>query len=851
MFAVGQLPYTRAGWHGGALVDADSLTGSPPRLFSLTVTGTATQVQALKAVPGGTETDDRAIGGFVPVSASPSFSCGSYPWGILMVHSVSAGAARVVAVNVTELMVRNVGAFPRELRDYRGWRFMVGQDGNGHAVAMTYGLTECWGWSSALVFDGLTFGRPAETSFERIEDIPEQGEVVAVAASGRRYHFDATSYAYRPLPTDRLTFEGSTLRAWSHDEQLLAEVDLPAPIVAPFGFTGSVRCLLRGVHGPAVATVEAATELKLYRYEELTAEGCPASVADLSSLSFAEVANGQDYIVYSSLYSQTPFSSFVHHGPLDQVASGRLGPAGTGYRLLLGRIGQTNSVDMTCVDSSLLTSHLGACAAAALWTARWDGSEPGRPARTVIRDISSYTDEGGWFLAVTMPGGAIELVGESGQVVPTPISLLAYSQMSPGDEEYVSLRVKRAPSLQSGEVHLAFDPAVFELRSVSVATGAQQRGFTIGGWAVDDSTARFTLSAPAPLPRNVASLELAVVRIGVRPDAPPGASAIRVAAPTRLRRPDASPFELQLAEAPFFISCPPYDVDLDGAVTAADAILALRQVVGLDVPTPRQQCAADVDADQTVTVADAVAILRRAAGIAKSEPVGVPGAGGGDQRVVWKVIGDAVDGQARVWTAQLEAPEPILGFSLEAAAQPGRAASVSVASAVGWLSAAAPGEIGRVAAVTMQPALAQVTISMSSAGSAPADLEAPLVRAGIAVGQSGTVYRWSEQRLGADLVPDAVPHIVRTAIHQNHPNPFNPQTTIRFDLAEAGLVSLRVFDAHGRCVRTLVDGSKPAGSHTTVWDGRDTTGAPVASGVYWYRIQTAGYDDVRSMTLVR
>ena len=60
------------------------------------------------------------------------------------------------------------------------------------------------------------------------------------------------------------------------------------------------------------------------------------------------------------------------------------------------------------------------------------------------------------------------------------------------------------------------------------------------------------------------------------------------------------------------------------------------------------------------------------------------------------------------------------------------------------------------------------------------------------------------------------------ALRQNHPNPFNPQTTIRFELAEAGPVTLAVFDAAGRLVRTLI-----ADNGSAAWDGRDGDGRGV------------------------
>lgn len=85
----------------------------------------------------------------------------------------------------------------------------------------------------------------------------------------------------------------------------------------------------------------------------------------------------------------------------------------------------------------------------------------------------------------------------------------------------------------------------------------------------------------------------------------------------------------------------------------------------------------------------------------------------------------------------------------------------------------------------------------------------------------------------------------------NYPNPFNPSTTIEFRLPERGQVSLKIFDAAGRLVRTIDGGVRGAGRHTIVWDGRGAGRRPAASGVYLYRIETAHGAATGKMTLIR
>ncbi len=88
-------------------------------------------------------------------------------------------------------------------------------------------------------------------------------------------------------------------------------------------------------------------------------------------------------------------------------------------------------------------------------------------------------------------------------------------------------------------------------------------------------------------------------------------------------------------------------------------------------------------------------------------------------------------------------------------------------------------------------------------------------------------------------------------LEQNAPNPFNPRTSIRFRIREASAVRLAVYDVNGRHVRALVDGPMQPGYHTAAWDGTDSQGRAVASGVYLYLLTSAEGTLVRRMLLVR
>ncbi len=92
---------------------------------------------------------------------------------------------------------------------------------------------------------------------------------------------------------------------------------------------------------------------------------------------------------------------------------------------------------------------------------------------------------------------------------------------------------------------------------------------------------------------------------------------------------------------------------------------------------------------------------------------------------------------------------------------------------------------------------------------------------------------------------------VATALHQNEPNPFNPTTTISFDLASSMRVTVAVYDVSGRLVKRLVEGARDAGANHVTWDGKDDGGNRVATGVYIYRLNAGSFSESRKMVLLK
>ena len=84
------------------------------------------------------------------------------------------------------------------------------------------------------------------------------------------------------------------------------------------------------------------------------------------------------------------------------------------------------------------------------------------------------------------------------------------------------------------------------------------------------------------------------------------------------------------------------------------------------------------------------------------------------------------------------------------------------------------------------------------------------------------------------------------SLHQNFPNPFNPSTVIKYDLPKEGFVKIKIYDLTGREIRSLVNEFKQAGSYSTVFNG-----ANLSSGVYFYKLETENFRQIKRMVLLK
>ena len=241
----------------------------------------------------------------------------------------------------------------------------------------------------------------------------------------------------------------------------------------------------------------------------------------------------------------------------------------------------------------------------------------------------------------------------------------------------------------------------------------------------------------------------------------------------------------------------PLDVDGDGQITVIDlAIVAL--FYGTQVPVG-VNLLADVNADGLVDLADLAAVAQ-----------GIDAAGGGlNQLALWEV-------EAALFAAVEQAAEFEGG-----AGAPGRA-----------------GTSGSTASVSVRLSTKNVSDALTA------------VRTDVRKPQKG--FDMLEKFLA--LLTEMTTTPETTALLANYPNPFNPETWIPYHLAKDAEVKLTIYDMRGTSVRELVLGHQAAGvyrskSRAAYWDGRNNSGEPVASGVYFYTLTAGDFNATRKMLI--
>jgi urease beta subunit len=119
------------------------------------------------------------------------------------------------------------------------------------------------------------------------------------------------------------------------------------------------------------------------------------------------------------------------------------------------------------------------------------------------------------------------------------------------------------------------------------------------------------------------------------------------------------------------------------------------------------------------------------------------------------------------------------------------------------------------------------------------------------VSNDAFIFLLDDVTVEATPLEDPTVPVLATELQGNYPNPFNPETTIRYSVKETVPVTIEVYNLKGQLVRTLVNEVKTAGNYSVAWNGRDSHNQPVSSGVYFYKMNAGKYSSTKKMIMMK
>ena len=101
-----------------------------------------------------------------------------------------------------------------------------------------------------------------------------------------------------------------------------------------------------------------------------------------------------------------------------------------------------------------------------------------------------------------------------------------------------------------------------------------------------------------------------------------------------------------------------------------------------------------------------------------------------------------------------------------------------------------------------------------------------------------------------DISNNKVMYADNFMLYQNYPNPFNSETMIKFNISHSDHIRLDIFNVLGMHIRTLVDERRNHGTFYQIWDGLDEKGRSVPTGIYFYRLMTSNYFEIKKLMII-
>jgi hypothetical protein len=299
------------------------------------------------------------------------------------------------------------------------------------------------------------------------------------------------------------------------------------------------------------------------------------------------------------------------------------------------------------------------------------------------------------------------------------------------------------------------------------------------------------------------------------------------------------------------------DVSLDGNITSYDAVLILQHTVEILILNDEQKKIADVDCNERITAWDASLILQYVVGRITEFPcqTGKPPA-----------IADLSNYNIAISLPSLSVKpnEPILlPIQIKQDMSVVSACELTLNYETGILTPTRVMATDATKEYKLEYQIKDGKINIALAGAEAIAKSVALAQIEFAPQSQAMISRISLEkvRLNGRLVPVAAQGTIeilpeKSALLQNFPNPFNPETWLPYQLTREAEVVIQIYNIKGELVRTLSIGHKPAGSYLSkekavLWNGKNQNGEAVANGLYFYTLKAGNFQATRKMILVK
>lgn len=420
---------------------------------------------------------------------------------------------------------------------------------------------------------------------------------------------------------------------------------------------------------------------------------------------------------------------------------------------------------------------------------------------------------------------------------------------SPGKDVIVPIGMNDVSTVTGGDMTIIYDKSILtvkEIKTTSLTTNANIQPNT-------NTPGEIQIAIAGSNPLSGGSGTLIDVVFTVSASAKPGTET-----PVTFKKAaiyDATPKDIPIitkdGKVKIGQSCVKGDANGDGVINSKDAIIVLRIAAGLTQPTEEQKCSADANGDGVINSKDAIIVLRKSAGL----PTGAPA-----KDINPALVAITIDDISGTAGNRVTVPVKIDKFNAVSGGNFALVYDSSVLRAVEVNSEAGILLSGNIT----QPGVVRIAFANSeSLGSERianisfnvlTDNVSSLILKNIELYASDTTTLRSKTIDKKFVSPLSRPQ--QSALLQNFPNPFNPNTWIPFQLKEASEVTIRIYNSAGEIVRQLELGHKPAGLYVSqdravFWDGKDRFGMSVASGIYFYNIQAGNFSAVKKLIVLK